>query len=167
MREIKQIVLHCSASPNGKDFDIKDCDAWHAERGFQRQDSWRCGFNPTLFHVGYHFWIKTDGKVQTGRQVDEVGAHVSGMNSTSLGICMCGTDKFTPAQWNALSDLVSKLQLTYPNAKIIGHYDTPTGQSQGKTCPNFNVVLWLAQRMEPDSSHVAAVATGHEQKVVG
>jgi N-acetylmuramoyl-L-alanine amidase len=154
MRIIKNIILHCSSSPNGKAFSIRDCDSWHLERGFHRSDGWREHFNPDLFAVGYHFWIGVDGVTKTGRDLEEIGAHVSGLNATSIGVCMCGTDKFSQAQWEALSTLILNLRGLYPAARIIGHYETPTGASQGKTCPNFNVPLWLAQGMIPDTERV-------------
>ena len=149
MRTIKNIIIHCSASPNGKDFDIRDCDQWHIERGFHRKESDRLEFNPNLFSVGYHFWIKIDGTVQSGRNVNEIGAHCSGLNSESIGICMCGTDRFSKFQWLALSQLVEQLQLTYPGVSILGHYQTPTGASQGKKCPEFDVPKWSISHQTP------------------
>jgi N-acetyl-anhydromuramyl-L-alanine amidase AmpD len=142
MRTIDKIILHCSASPNGKDFDVKDCDNWHLERGFRRKETDRLLFNPHLFAVGYHYWIKTDGTIQSGRQVSEIGAHCSGLNSTSIGICLVGTDKFSQLQWAALAELVYMLKQTYPVSRILGHSETPTGIGHGKTCPNIDMALW-------------------------
>jgi len=51
--DVKYIVVHCAATPPTMDIGIKTIDGWHKERGF------RC--------VGYHFFIKRDGKLQEGR----------------------------------------------------------------------------------------------------
>lgn len=155
MRDVKYIILHCTDTPTGRPTTVEDIDSWHKTRGWMRQDSYRSGFNPTLTSIGYHFVIYVDGSVHTGRQVAEVGAHVSGMNSNSIGISMAGNGKYSPAQWDALKELASNLKQSYPSAKILGHYECPTGQAQGKLCPNFNVQLWVAQEMSPDAINIA------------
>lgn len=159
-RSIKKIVIHCSASQNGKrlgDGGRKTAaaciDVWHSARGFKRDSAAREAFNPTLFAIGYHYVIDCDGAKQTGRSLDEVGAHVAGHNTDSVGICMVGTDKFTQAQWQALGSLVRALQLKYPTAAIVGHRDlspdlngdgTITPNEYLKTCPGFTVAEWVA-----------------------
>ena len=61
MRTIKEIILHCSATPEGKDYTVADIARWHRERGFKK--------------VGYHYIIYRDGSVHIGRPVKETGAH--------------------------------------------------------------------------------------------
>lgn len=157
---ILKIVIHCSATPNGKPFTAKDIDCWHKVRGFKRTPQAIRYFNSDLKHIGYHFVIGVDGFVETGRQVGEIGAHVKGHNRNSLGICLIGgvTEngqnhaEFTEAQWDALHDLLVKLQSRFPNAKIYGHRDlSPDLNGDGmiqpcewiKACPNFDVWRWL------------------------
>lgn len=159
MRVIDKIIIHCSASPNGKDFDITDCDNWHKDPKrvggpFHRKTVDIAAFNSHLVAVGYHYWIKIDGTIQSGRQVSEVGAHCQGLNSTSIGICMCGTDRFSKYQWEALSHLVGLLQNTYVGVTILGHYQTPTGANQGKKCPEFDVPLWVSKDFTPEKEHI-------------
>ncbi|NVN89605.1 MAG: N-acetylmuramoyl-L-alanine amidase [Desulfuromonadales bacterium] len=99
-RQIDTIVIHCSDSPNGRNDKAKDIDLWHRQRGRSRTDFWRLkkGFNPDLTSIGYHFVIDLCGMVETGRPPDETGAHVKDHNSTSIGICLIGKDRFTPEQ---------------------------------------------------------------------
>ena len=78
---------------------IEDIDRWHTDRGFRRGAEWLARQNGRLFSIGYHFVIYTSGTVATGRHLEEIGAHVAGSNARSIGICMVGTDRFTPAQW--------------------------------------------------------------------
>ena len=121
-RAINLIVIHCSATPNGKPLQrglpgqpgyqnaAQIIDAWHAERGFERGAVARAGFNPSLGHIGYHFIIDLAGNTLLGRGLEEVGAHAAGFNANSIGICMVGglekVGQFTPAQWKALYNLV-------------------------------------------------------------
>lgn len=76
MRKIKEIIIHCSATKEGRDYTIADIDRWHRDRGF--------------FCIGYHFVIYRDGSIHVGRSVEEVGAHCRGHNLVSIGICYIG-----------------------------------------------------------------------------
>lgn len=135
MRPISQLVVHCSATPEGRDIDIRDIDAWHRAKGWNG--------------VGYHFVIKLDGTIQVGRAVDKIGAHVEGHNANSIGICMIGgcdahmqpKNTFTPAQFKALHALLHDLLHHHPGAEVLGHRDFP---GVAKACPSFDVRKWWA-----------------------
>ncbi|MBS9781940.1 MAG: N-acetylmuramoyl-L-alanine amidase [Gammaproteobacteria bacterium] len=134
MREVKQIAIHCSATPEGIDFSADDIRGWHKQRGWS--------------DIGYHFVIRLNGEVETGRPIERAGAHVKGYNSNSIGICLIGgedKDKqpkatFTDNQLIALKGLLAGLQSFYPNAEILGHRDFPHVH---KACPCFDVKYWL------------------------
>ncbi|MGM9780085.1 MAG: N-acetylmuramoyl-L-alanine amidase, partial [Prevotella sp.] len=34
MRKIDEIIVHCAATPEGKDYTVAQIDRWHKERGF-------------------------------------------------------------------------------------------------------------------------------------
>ena len=129
MRTIKYIVIHCAATKEGQSFDIKDVDRWHKARGWKG--------------VGYHFFIKLTGVVQLGRDISEVGAHVGGYNSHSIGICYCGgldrngtpKDTRTDEQKMSLIAIIRELKDKFPNAIVQGHKDFP---GVAKACPSFN-----------------------------
>ena len=163
-RQISLIVIHCSASANGRQLGSRIqsaaavIDGWHAQRGFQRQSAARATFNPDLAAIGYHFVLDTDGSKHTGRAIAEVGAHVQGFNSQSIGVCLVGTSRFTRAQWDALHSLVKALKAQYPAARVVGHRDlSPDKDGDGtvepaewlKNCPGFNVADWLQAGMKP------------------
>lgn len=76
MRKIKEIILHCAATPEGKEFYASDIDRWHKERGFLK--------------IGYHYVIDLDGTIEKGRPEPEVGAHCTNHNKYSIGICTIG-----------------------------------------------------------------------------
>ena len=140
-RPIDQIIIHCSATPNGDSYYAKDIDDWHAARGFGRDPDMRKEFNPHLQAIGYHYVILLDGITQAGRAEHEVGSHVFGRNARSIGICMIGTDKFTPAQWRSLRFLVFSLIEKYPRATVHGHREFTI-----KECPGFDVGEWMRNR---------------------
>lgn len=151
-RLIDLIVIHCSATPNGRWTTAPDIDRWHDDRGFERRSQWREKWNPDLKAIGYHFVIYTNGAIATGRHLDEIGAHAGGHNKASIGICMIGTDRYTMEQWRELDALVAKLHTRYPAASILGHRDlSPDLDGDGiiephewlKTCPGFDVGKWL------------------------
>jgi N-acetyl-anhydromuramyl-L-alanine amidase AmpD len=149
-RQIDMIVIHCSASPNGRPQTVQDIDAWHRARGFKRTAP---VLNPDLTSIGYHFVIYIDGSVHTGRDISEVGAHAEGHNAHSIGICLIGTDQFTMAQWTELSWLVSNLMQQYAGVTILGHRDLPNVH---KLCPGFDVATWLNSNRAGLEGHVLA-----------
>jgi len=100
--------------------------------------------------VGYHFVIKRDGTVQDGRPLDRQGAHVSGYNHLSVGVCLIGgvseddvnvpENNFTSAQFASLRTLLADLKTNhFPHAEILGHRDIPRVR---KACPSFDVREW-------------------------
>lgn len=144
---IKRIVIHCTATRAGQDVDAATIRKWHLGQG------WR--------DIGYHFVIRLDGTVERGRPEDQVGSHVAGFNTGSIGVVYAGgldaqgypKDTRTPAQIQAMARLVGELVKTYPDAKVMGHRDlSPDKDGDGvvekhewlKACPCFDVAAWWA-----------------------
>ena len=75
-RKITDIIIHCSATKEGKDYSVFDIDKWHKARKF------KC--------IGYHFVIYRNGQIVCGRPISEIGAHTTGHNTDSIGICYIG-----------------------------------------------------------------------------
>lgn len=129
MRRIDLIVIHCADTYPHMDIGVKEIDQWHKERGWKG--------------VGYHYVIRRDGTIETGRQENEIGAHVTGHNRFSIGVCWVGgkgedgspQDNRTERQKQALRSLINGLYSKYPDAIITGHSDL----NAGKVCPCFNV----------------------------
>ena len=141
MRKINKVIIHCSATPEGRDYTVADIDRWHRERGFDG--------------IGYHYVVYRDGSIHEGRDVAKMGAHCKGQNANSIGICYIGgldaggkaKDTRTEAQKRALRVLVAKLVKEYPIKEILGHRDTsPDTDGDGivephewtKMCPCFD-----------------------------
>lgn len=128
MRKITEIIVHCSATPEGRNVTIDDIDRWHRQRGWEG--------------VGYHYVIHLDGSIHKGRDLEKIGAHCIGHNKQSIGICYIGgldvngnpKDTRTPEQKDSLSTLINQIRLKYPNVKVFGHRDFAN-----KDCPCFSV----------------------------
>lgn len=127
MRQITEIIIHCSATPIGKNYTVEDIDKWHKAKGWKG--------------IGYHYVIYLDGSVHKGRQEEEIGAHCKGHNSNSIGVCYIGgLDEFgepedtrTDKQKEALIVLLKALKTKYPAATIHGHREFAA-----KACPCFD-----------------------------
>lgn len=127
MRKIDEIIIHCSATPEGRDIKASDIDRYHRQRGFAS--------------IGYHYVILIDGTIEKGRAEDETGAHCTGHNRYSIGVCYVGgtdasgkpADTRTEAQRKALSTLLKDLKRRFPLAEIHSHRDFAA-----KACPSFD-----------------------------
>lgn len=148
MNKPEMIVIHCAATPRGKDFKAADIDKWHKNRGFKR--------------IGYHYVINLDGTIEQGRAESEVGAHALGYNDKSIGICYIGgmsadgkvpEDTRTEEQKKAMAYLVVDICERYqkqgtPILDVVGHRDLSvdlngdgviTPNEWMKECPSFEV----------------------------
>lgn len=140
MRPIKKIIIHCSDSNWGNAATINQ---WHLERGFDK--------------IGYHYVILnaypeyrnikereprlvSDGLIEYGRSISEIGAHCVGQNEDSIGICLIGENIFSSVQIEALISITHKLMQEYKLKikDVYGHYEF----NPIKSCPNINMD-WL------------------------
>lgn len=138
MRSIDSIIVHCSDSYYG---DAELIRRWHRDRG------WR--------DIGYHYvilngypneiswrnkivFLEDDGKTESGRSIDQPGAHVKGHNESSIGICLIGKRQFTSRQIESLIDTIDELKVLFGDVEIRGHHEL----DKKKTCPNLDMI-WL------------------------
>ena len=139
-KKTTEIILHCSATKEGKDFKTADIDKWHRDQG------WTC--------VGYNYVIELDGTIVEARGEEYVGAHCTGHNSFSIGICYIGgvdeagisKDTRTAAQKEAMIWLIKWLLKKY-NLKIQDVHCH--NEYCKKACPSFSrnkmlLELWAA-----------------------
>lgn len=129
-RQVSEIIVHCAATPEGRDYTVADIRAWHKQRGFS--------------DVGYHYVIYRDGRIMLGRPVGQVGAHVEGHNTGTIGISYIGgvsadgktaKDTRTAAQRASLLWLAAQLRAKHRGIKkVTGH-----NEYAAKACPSFSV----------------------------
>ena len=121
-KETEYLIIHCAATKPSMDIGLTEIRKWHLDRG------WR----------------------DVGRRNDDMGAHASGYNHKSIGVCLVGgmaddnsaEDNFTDRQWTALLDLVKQIQVEYNDINIIGHNEVST-----KECPSFDVQKWKTDNL--------------------
>jgi len=135
-RRIDEIIIHCTATPEGQPRTVEQIRQQHKAQGWA--------------DIGYHILVTLDGQAHLGRDMDISGAHAEGHNSHSIGVCYVGgvenrpgvaykdlkaKDTRTEAQKATLMALLMDLRKLYPKARIIGHRDVDT---KGKDCPSFD-----------------------------
>ena len=134
-RTINEIIVHCTATPEGREVSVDEIRRWHKQRGFS--------------DIGYHYVVHIHGEVENGRDVDLVGAHCTGHNTHSIGVCYVGgmdranknpKDTRTLAQKAALLKLLEELKTLYPQARIYGHRDFAN-----KACPSYDATMEYRQ----------------------
>ena len=130
MRKINRIIVHCTATPAGRDVAVAEIVLWHRQRGFKG--------------IGYHYVVDLGGVVHAGRSVEEIGAHCRGYNRGSIGVAYVGglsadgkmpADTRTDAQKVALRAFVNELKRIYPDATVHPH-----SEFAAKACPCFDPV---------------------------
>ena len=139
MRHLTEIIVHCTATPEGREVTKADLHQWHVEgRGWS--------------DIGYHYLIQLDGTVVPCRPMERDGAHVKGRNKGTVGVSYAGgvdargnaKDTRTSAQKAALTSLLVKLLDTYPSINhISSHQDYAA-----KACPSFDATSEYAPLLE-------------------
>ena len=124
-----QIILHCSATPEGRQITVDQVKEWHLHRGWH--------------DIGYHYVIDLDGVVHEGRDIHKQGAHCRGQNYNSIGICYIGglsremepKDTMTQEQMSGLYQITHQLRAIFGGLPIFGH-----NEFSEKACPSFDVI---------------------------
>lgn len=146
MRPLNEIIVHCTDTrPEWGDKMtparvVDEIRRWHTDPP-PKGRGWK--------DIGYHYVILRDGTVMAGRPLSEVGAHVQGHNTGTIGISLLGghggsakdkfEDHFTTQQRAALLKLIDGLETQYPTIKkVSGH-----NQYAAKACPCFNVPAFM------------------------
>ena len=128
MRELKRIILHCTATRESQAVSVADIDKWHRARGFKK--------------IGYHYVIHPQGELSLGRPVADQGAHVKHENVDSIGVAYIGgltdtgevADTMTIHQDVTFLMLVRSLRMVFGNLTLHGH-----NEFSNKACPSFDV----------------------------
>lgn len=146
MAKLQYLVIHCTATPEGREVSAADIRRWHTSPAPTGR-GWR--------QVGYTDLFHLDGSVE--RLVDnnedgnvdpwEITNGAAGYNSVSRHIVYAGgcdasmqpKDTRTEAQKEALKKYVLDFHAKHPDVRIVGH-----NQLAAKACPSFDVPQWLA-----------------------
>ena len=128
MRNVNEIIVHCSATREEQQVSVDTIRDWHLAKGWN--------------DIGYHFYIELDGTIKKGRDIDKTGAHCKGHNRNSIGLCYCGgvesdgktpKDTRTETQKESMLHVLKTLKAMYPDAIIYSH-----NEFANKACPSFD-----------------------------
>lgn len=155
MAKLKYLVIHCTATPEGREVSTTEIRRWHtgappAGRGWKQ--------------VGYTDLFHLNGSVERlvanneDEEVDpwEITNGAKGYNSVSRHVVYAGgvenrrnpktglydipKDTRTEAQRKSMAEYVKAFHAAHPKVKIIGHNEVAT-----KACPSFDVQAWLKE----------------------
>lgn len=146
------LIVHVTATRPDQDFDDKDIDRMHRNRGFSG-----CGYNAIIKRDGT--WLDSDMGAAT-RPIGNQGAHVGscgpGWNGRSFGVSMVGgvdmhgrpEDNKTDEQEQTLIAGIKRFLELHPRGAsavtIMGHRDliAQTNATPKKACPCYDVIPW-------------------------
>lgn len=148
MARLKYLVIHCTATPAGREVSAAEIRRWHTAPVSKGGRGWK--------QVGYTDLFHLDGKVERlvnnneDMNVDpwEITNGAAGFNSVSRHIVYAGgvdaktkkpADTRTEAQKEALKNYVLEFHRRFPAVRIVGHREL----NAGKECPSFDVPSWL------------------------
>lgn len=151
MAELKRLVIHCTATREGREVSGDEIRRWHTSPKSKGGRGWK--------QVGYSDLIHLNGGVENlvpyneDQKVDpwEVTNGAAGYNSTSRHVVYVGgyaidgfttKDTRTAAQKKALEKYVRAFVRQHPQAEVVGHRDLP---GVAKACPCFDVKRWLRE----------------------
>lgn len=114
-----EVILHHAEASSATVWDI---NAWHLDNGW--------------VGIGYHYYIRKDGSIYRGRPEWAVGAHATGHNDRSIGICCEGaymTETMPAAQLASLKALLRDIMGRYGTMPLRRHRDV-----NATSCPGDN-----------------------------
>ena len=146
---MKYLVLHCTATPEGREVTSKEIRHWHTDPVSKGGRGWK--------QVGYTDLFHLDGTVERLVRNNEDAAvdpwqvtnGAAGYNSVSRHVVYAGgvakdgktpKDTRTAGQLKAMRDYVRDFHERFPQIRIVGHRDLPGVK---KACPSFDVKAWL------------------------
>jgi len=146
MGKVRYLVIHCTATPEGREVSSADIRRWHTSPP-PKGRGWK--------QVGYTDMIHLDGKTERlvpnneDAWVDpwEVTNGAKGYNSVSRHLVYVGglasdaktsKDTRTAAQLKTMAAYVKAFHQKFPDVEIVGH-----NQLAAKDCPCFDVPRWL------------------------
>ena len=149
MASMRYLVLHCTATPEGREVSSDEIRHWHTAPVKEGGRGWK--------QVGYTDMIHLDGTVERlvanneDAEVDpwEVTNGAKGYNTVSRHVVYVGgvskdgktaKDTRTEAQLKAMTAYVRDFHERFPQIRIVGHGELPGVK---KACPSFDVAAWL------------------------
>jgi N-acetyl-anhydromuramyl-L-alanine amidase AmpD len=147
----KYIILHHRAGSG----DVQSIHAGHLKNGWSG--------------IGYHFYIRKDGSVFRGRPIGMVGAHCSGYNDKSVGVCFEGNfenEKMSVQQIKSGKALVEHLKALYPKAAVVPHREFQSTACPGRNFPFEEIKKGESKMTVEDAVEIIQAKTGIEDETI-
>lgn len=120
-RQTTHLIIHHAAASVA---NAEDVHAYHKSLGWAG--------------IAYHYIVRKDGTIYTGRPIGMQGGHTVGMNHCAIGICFEGNfdvEYMPDAQLEAGQELIAYIVDKYPDIKICRHSDFNATACPGKNLP--------------------------------
>jgi N-acetylmuramoyl-L-alanine amidase len=134
-----RIVVHHSVSDPMT--SAETIHQWHLDKGWSG--------------IGYHYVIRGDGSIQTGRGIDYQGAHTYNYNDDGIGICLSGNFMHSPPtelQLQSLVELVRYIKGVYKKELLLQrHKDLNPTACPGDMFPWDKVLQMLSEPIPNDT----------------
>lgn len=155
MARLEYLVIHCTATPEGREVSGADIRHWHCDPK-PRGNGWKQVGYTDLFHLNGGVERLTPNNEDANVDPWEITNGVKGYNGVSRHIVYVGglenrpgvpykdlksKDTRTDAQRKAMEKYVRNFHLKHPEVRIVGHRQL----DRSKDCPSFSVPGWLRQ----------------------
>lgn len=161
--KIKFLILHCTATPEGREVSKEEIIRWHTSPVSKGGRGWS--------KAGYSDLFQLDGSLVNITPYDqdddiegfELTNGAIGTNQFSRHIVYSGgctkdgkkaKDTRTPGQLLAMANYCKQVVNAYPNILIAGH-----NQFAAKACPSFDTVAWLRSIGIPEKNINTKIST--------
>lgn len=149
MASLKYLVIHCTATPEGREVSSADIRHWHCDPKSKGGRGWKQVGYTDLFHLNGGVERLVDNNEDAWVDPWEVTNGAYGYNGVSRHIVYVGgcdksrkkKDTRTEAQRKALAKYVRDFHRKHPEVRIVGHRQL----NPAKDCPSFDVPQWLRE----------------------
>lgn len=148
MARLRYLVIHCTATPEGREVTGADIRHWHCDPK-PKGNGWKQVGYTDLFHLNGGVERLTPNNEDAEVDPWEITNGAAGFNSVSRHIVYVGgvdrnfkeKDTRTAAQKKAMEKYVKAFHRQHPKVRIVGHCEL----NASKACPSFPVQEWLRQ----------------------
>lgn len=148
MARLKYLVIHCTATPEGREVSSADIRRWHTSPVSEGGRGWKQVGYTDLFHLNGGVERLVDNNEDANVDPWEITNGAKGYNSVSRHVVYAGgcdakmqpKDTRTADQRRAMAKYVKDFHRRFPGVRIIGHNEVAA-----KACPSFDVQKWLAE----------------------
>lgn len=147
MTKLQYLVLHCTATPEGREVTGADIRRWHTSPVATGGRGWKQPGYTDIIHLDGTVERIVDNNEDTNVDPWEITNGAKGYNAVSRHVVYAGgcardgttpKDTRTPAQLKAMEAYVKDFHRRFPDVRIIGHNEVAA-----KACPSFDVQKWL------------------------